>query len=111
MYLPYNCWSVSMNMESFSSEKESLVSMCFPRLRDIQISTFTFNKHPWTMGIYCEELKALFDNSFNNAEKLKTAIEASFDNDSHNTSCWILLCKMFYGTCIGVDLMEHFYDW
>ncbi|XP_047364576.1 uncharacterized protein LOC124954941 isoform X2 [Vespa velutina] len=111
-YLPHNCYSVSVNTDSFLSEEEFLVSMCFPKLQNIQISTFTFNRHPWTMGIYCEELKTLFDNSFNNAEKLRTTIEGLFVNDCNNTtSCWIILCKIFYGPCIGFDLVEHFYKW
>ncbi|KAL2751087.1 F-box only protein 22-like isoform X1 [Vespula maculifrons] len=110
-YLPYNCYTVSLDMENSLLGNENLVAMYFPKIPNIQISTFTFNMHPWTMGIYCEELKTLFDNSLNNAEQLKTVIEASFDNDCHNTSCWILLCKIYYGTSIGFDLLEHFYKW
>ncbi|KAL2711838.1 F-box only protein 22-like isoform X1 [Vespula squamosa] len=92
--------------------KDLIVGMFFPKVPDVQISTLTFNKHPSKAGIYCEELKTLFDTSFNNAEQLKTIFEVSFGKDSHKTSCLILLHKYWrYDFLIPLNLLTCLKNW
>nr|KAF7406647.1 hypothetical protein H0235_014303 [Vespula pensylvanica] len=62
--------------------------------------------HPSKAGIYCKELKILFDASFNNAEQLKTIFEVSFGKDSHKINCLVLLYKYWnYGFLIPLNLL------
>ncbi|KAL2751085.1 F-box only protein 22-like isoform X1 [Vespula maculifrons] len=91
-YLPFNFSSVSLNMcNSFLIKgKDLIVGMFSPKVFDVRISKLIFNKHSSKAGIYCKELKTLFDTSFYNAEQLKTIFEVSFGKDSHKINCLIL---------------------
>ncbi|XP_043504534.1 uncharacterized protein LOC122525678 [Polistes fuscatus] len=89
--LPPNCISILLKHFFLWCTKTSISSIFFPEISNLQTSTITFNKHPWHKGIYCEELKCLFDNSLSNADQLKTVFEPIINDDFPTSGCIIFI--------------------
>lgn len=93
-YLPSNCISISLEHFFTWITDNSISSIFFPEIPNLQISTITFNKHPWNKGIYCEELKCLFDDSFSNADRLKTIFEPIINDDFPTSGCIVFIYEI-----------------
>lgn len=92
-HLPWNCYSVSIE-NCWSMEKNNVViGMFLPDTHNLRVTTVTLNRHISGKGMYCEELKCSFDESFSNADQLKTIFRPVFNNNLSTNNCLILLYK------------------
>ncbi|KAI4498991.1 hypothetical protein M0802_005857 [Mischocyttarus mexicanus] len=92
-------------------EDDNIVSSLFlPDVPNLKITTISFNKHILGNRLYCEELKRSFDQSFNDADQLKTLFNTVFNNSNPTKNCLILLYRT--NSCsIPENLIRSFTKW
>lgn len=114
-YLPFNWYSPVVGSYLPRTEKNTVLWMFFPEVPNIKITTLTFVPYKliWGNGIYCHEIKANFNLSFTNADRLKTVFESVYNFDQRTVdrkSCLILLCDR-NGALITSNLENALRSW
>lgn len=108
--LPLNCYSVSINNCWLMEDKSVVLGMFLPKIRNLKVTTVTLNRHISGKGMYCEELKCSFDDSFNNSDQLKTIFKPVFRKNLSTDNCLILLYK-YNAYPILENLLQALEEW